>query len=357
MDKLRDVFNEDFVERLTTAIKKDYTPFDSVQCHRLIFQEDWQDLALKQRMRRITISLYETLPKEYRKALSILYKVAPPFDGLSGIIFPDYVEQYGLIDWDESLRALETFTKYSTSEFAVRTFLLHDQEKMIARMIEWSKHPNEHVRRLASEGSRPRLPWGLSIPSLKLNPLPSLAILTNLKQDESLYVRKSVANHLNDISKTHPDLVLNIAKEWYGKNEKTNWIIKHACRTMLKNGDKDILSIFGYIDDESIQLHHFNCSSDRISIGDSLDFSFQVEATQNTKGRIEYAIDFVKPRGNRTKKVFKITETTFIKGENRTYSKSHSLKDLSTRKHYQGTHTISIIINGAVKASLDFIVE
>jgi 3-methyladenine DNA glycosylase AlkC len=357
MDKVKDIYNETFIDLLTKAIKTEYAIFDSIKCHELIFQTDWDGLAFKQRMRRITVSLFETLPKDYKEALAILYKVAPQFNGLRGIIFPDYVEQYGLTNWNESMQALETFTIFSTSEFAVRPFLLRDQENMMAQLLKWSLHNNEHIRRLASEGSRPRLPWGLSIPSFKLDPYPILPILHNLKEDDSLYVRKSVANNLNDISKTHPDLVLDITTKWYGENQYTDWILKHACRTLLKNGDKLALAIFGYKDGDSLQIMDFACNTNRIAIGDNINFSFKVRSSKNIKLRIEYAIDYVKARNNRSRKVFKITETKILEGETKSYTKKHSFKDLSTRKHYKGVHTISIIVNGITKTSFDFIVE
>ena len=354
MAQLKEIYNKNFIYKLTNAILDHYPDFNETTIYELIIQADWDDLALKQRMRRITVSLYESLPKDYIEALVILNKVAPQFTGLSGFIFPDYVELYGLDNWDESIQALETFTSYSTSEFGVRPFLLQNQQKMITQMIKWSTHNNEHVRRLASEGSRPRLPWAISIPSLKKDPTPILPILENLKQDNSLYVRKSVANNLNDISKTHPELVLDIANKWYGKNDYTNWIIKHACRTLLKKGDKQALAIFGYQDDTSMEITHLTWNKDQINMAEKIEFSFQVHASSTSKLRIEYAIDFVKSRGIRNRKVFKITETGIQSGETKSYTKTHSFHDLSTRKHYPGVHTISIIVNGVTKGSFDF---
>ncbi|WP_332629637.1 DNA alkylation repair protein [Halalkalibacter flavus] len=354
MKNLKDVYNFDFVESLTKAIKTEYPNYDRAVCHQLIFQRDWQNLALKKRMRRITEALYETLPKDYTEALRILTLVDPSLkEGLSGLIFPDYVEQYGMNHWNQSMQALKEFTQYSTSEFAVRPFLLANQEKMIAQLVTWSTDTNEHVRRLASEGARPRLPWGMTVPKLKENPYIVLPILENLKKDQSLYVRKSVANNLNDISKTHPDLVREIASKWYGDHEHTNWIVKHACRTLLKKGDKQVLAIFGYENDEAVKLDHFTCSN-QVAIGEAIQFSFRIQATEDTKVRIEYAIDYVKARGNRNQKVFKITEMKLLYDQTKEYSKTHSFKNLSTRKHYQGKHTITIIINGTPKASLDF---
>ncbi|ADM37045.1 conserved hypothetical protein [Bacillus spizizenii str. W23] len=354
MADLKEIYNEKLISRLIHHIKASCPDFNQDSFEEQLLQEDWPELALKERMRRITVSLYETLPKRYNEALAILRDAAPHFKGLSGILFPDYVEQYGLAHWEESIKALEYFTQYSTSEFAVRPFLLLDQEKMIAQLLKWSEHENEHVRRLASEGSRPRLPWGKSIPALKLDPSPVLPILEKLMQDESLYVRKSVANNLNDISKTHPHLLRKIADQWYGTHSDTDWIIKHAYRTLLKKGDKQALALFGYENADSIQLHDLTCQSSRIAIGKSLEFSFFIHSDRDQKVRIEYAIDFVKARGQRHQKVFKITETNIRKNETKSYTKIQSFKDLTTRKHYKGIHTLSVIINGEVKDSLDF---
>jgi 3-methyladenine DNA glycosylase AlkC len=357
MEKLKNIYNENFIDLLGKACKKEYASFQEKNFQSLILQSDWDELALKQRMRRITISLHKTLPKDYLEALSILYAVAPNFTGLAGIIFPDYVEQFGLTNWDESIHALEIFTPYSTAEFAVRPFLLMNQDKMLHQMFQWSTHQNEHIRRLASEGCRPRLPWGLSVPSLKQNPRPILSILENLKQDPSLYVRKSVANSLNDISKTHPDLVFNITTLWYGKNEHTDWIIKHACRTLLKKGDKRILAIFGYREDSTLELTHFSYSPNPLKIGTTLLFSFQIHSHHQQKLRVEYAIDFIKAKGTHSRKVFKITETEIQHGETKAYKKKHSFQDLSTRKHYKGVHVLTILVNGVAKASCEFMLD
>jgi 3-methyladenine DNA glycosylase AlkC len=353
-EELRNIYNSTFIESLISEIKTEYKSFDSEKCYNLIFQQDWDQLALKERMRWITISLNSTLPKEYKTALEILFKVAPKFTGLRGIIFPDYVELYGLEEWEESMKALAFFTPFSTSEFAVRPFLIKDLERMLDQMLKWTLHPDEHIRRLASEGSRPRLPWGKSVPSIKANPEQTLPILNNLKEDNSLYVRKSVANHLNDISYTHPDLVLDLSNEWYGNQEHTDWIIKHACRSLLKKGNQRALLLFGYKDDQSIEMKDFKLDKDSISIGDSIHFSFSLTSKTEIPVRVEYAIDYVKSKGQRTRKVFMISTIKMNSNETKNFSKTQSFKELTTRKHYKGTHTLSIIINGTIKASVDF---
>ncbi|TDL83431.1 DNA alkylation repair protein [Peribacillus frigoritolerans] len=356
-EALKNIYNEAFIERLIFAIEQEYPLFDSEQFRVLFFEDGWEDLALKQRMRKITVVLKHSLPDDYEEALRILYKIAPQFSGLGGIIFPDYVEQYGLQNWEKSMHALAYFTEFSTSEFAVRPFLLKDPNRMLDQMLTWSTHSNEHIRRLASEGSRPRLPWGTAVPSIKEDPQQTLPILENLKNDESLYVRKSVANHLNDISYTHAHIVLKIAKEWSGKNKKTDWIIKHACRSLMKKGNREALALFGYADDSRITIDCLTLHPDAIQIGDSIQMTFELSSESTISVRVEYAIDYVKARGQRNRKVFMLKTAILKQGENHIISKTHHFKDLTTRKHYQGIHTLSIIVNGVVKAEKDFMVR
>ncbi|PEJ56182.1 hypothetical protein CN692_18590 [Bacillus sp. AFS002410] len=360
-EALKDLYNYNLISKIANEITNVYSNFNRDTFIEKIFDEKWEDKTLKERMRHITICLGELLPSNYEESIEILSSILNKFptNQLSSIIYPDFVEVYGLEHWDQSMEALELFTQHSTSEFAVRPFIVQDQERMMAQMLKWSTHHNEHVRRLASEGCRPKLPWGMVLKNLKLDPTPILSILENLKEDESLYVRKSVANNLNDISKDHPNLVLKIAKEWYGKNPNTNWIIKHACRTLLKKGNIEALTIFGFQTTNAINIENFQLQSDKIEIGEDLNFSFKIHSDEPTsiKIRIEFAIDYVKAKGNRTKKIFKISENTIEKDKTLSYNKSHSFKNLSTRKHYPGQHTISLLINGAECGSCDFIVE
>ncbi|MGM7723938.1 DNA alkylation repair protein [Metabacillus sp. Hm71] len=357
-EELRKVFDHSFINQLSSLIKANYPSFNASGFQELIYDDKWEELALKQRIRHITISLHQTMQLNYNEAISVLKKAALHVqNGLTGIIFPDYVEVYGLNDWDESMEALEYFTQYSTSEFAVRPFVIKDQQKMMKQFLAWSNHPNEHVRRLASEGSRPRLPWGIVLSSLRQDPSSILPILENLREDPSLYVRKSVANNLNDISKDHPDLVLELAKKWNGHNEKTDWIIKKGLRTLMKKGNKQALELHGFTSNPKLSVENL-LVTDALHIGSSLTFSFQISSTdeKQTQLRIEYTIDFVKASGKHSKKIFKIAEHVINGGEKRAYSKKHSFKDLTTRKHYPGEHLLSIIVNGETKASQGFTV-
>lgn len=302
------------------------------------------------------------MPADYKKAIGVIDQVVMNYgtwlDGFGGF-FPIFVEIYGQdeADWDVSMAALARYTPYASSELAVRSFIINREERMMAQMYEWSKDENELVRRLASEGCRPQLPWGQALTSFKKDPAPVLPILEQLKTDPSIHVRKSVANNLNDISKTHPDLVVKLAKEWYGKNDDTDWIIKHGCRTLLKKGNREALALFGYDDTASAEIQDFTLETASVSIGEEIIFSFAVLTKEAAKVRLEYGIDYVKSNGKRNRKIFKISEISLKENEKRLYTKKHSFADVSVRKHYPGIHSITLIVNGSEQKKLDFKVD
>ncbi|WP_461199923.1 DNA alkylation repair protein [Clostridioides difficile] len=351
---LKNMYNRESLYEVAVAIQSVYNSFKVDEFIKSTMDETWNNLELKARCRKISMSLGMYLPEDYKEALSILEKSVTSF--YFAFFFPDFVEVYGQddINWDLSISALERNTEYWSSEFAVRAFIIKDEERMMAQMRKWSKHKSEHVRRLASEGCRPQLPWGQAISKFKKDPTPVLPILEQLKTDTSTYVQKSVANNLNDISKTHPDLVISIAKDWYGKNKSTNWIVKHGCRTLLKKGNRDVLALFGYDDTTSINIQDFTLETTSISIGENLTFSFKILAKKATKTRLEYGIDYMKSNGKRNRKIFKISEVSLKENEKKSYMKKHSFADVSVRRHYPGIHSITIIINGVEKGKLDF---
>lgn len=353
-------FNYASIHGLACNIRAVYPLFEMGDFVNSIMDDTWDGLELKARMRKITISLGRYLPADYEEALRIMDQVIACYpEGYSDFVFlcfPDFVEVYGQdeADWDVSMAALERYTPYSSAEFAVRPFIIKQEARMMKQMAIWTRHDNEHVRRLASEGCRPALPWGQALASFKENPLPVLGILEQLKADPSLYVRKSVANNLNDVSKTHPDLVVKIARDWYGKNELTDWIVKHGCRTLLKKGNRDVLDIFGFAETGSVTVDNFTLGAASVFIGENMTFSFSIEAKKEAKVRLEYGIDYVKANGRRSRKIFQVSERVFATGEKKPYTKNHSFADATTRKHYPGLHSVSIIVNGTEWGTLDF---
>ena len=357
----KNVYSYDHLHKLATNIQEIYEPFQIDEFVKSVLDETWDSLELKGRMRQITLNLGEYLPKDYAQAIDVIDKVIANY-GTDWIVegfcmyFPDFVEVYGQDErnWDISIAALARYTPHCSSEFAVRPFIINNEERMMAQMFEWSKSDNLHLRRLASEGCRPALPWAMGLPKFKKDPRPVLPILEQLKSDPDVYVRKSVANNLNDISKTHPDLLVKLAKEWYGNNSDTDWIVKHACRTLLKKANRDVLAIFGFQNSDLVAVDNFVLDIQTVAIGSSFNFSFVISTNESTKVRLEYAIDFVKASGKRNRKIFQISEITLKANENKPYTKSHSFADLSTRKHYIGTHSITLIVNGAERGTLDF---
>ncbi|MCM3788592.1 DNA alkylation repair protein [Domibacillus indicus] len=354
MADLKDIYNNDFIDSLANTLERADLSFNRKAFLNCVYQEEWESLALKQRVRQLSTAMYVGVNKSFPEALPVLLDAAPPFKQLEGLVFPDYVEQYGLAFWEKSMDALARLTVYSTSEFAVRPFLLQDQERMLSQMMKWTKSSNEHIRRLASEGARPQLPWAQSIPAFKQDPAPLFALLEPLMQDDSLYVRKSVANHLNDISKTHPDLVIEFIRQRYGQHPYTDWILRHAARTLLKQGNADVLRLFGYPDSEHVSVQRLTLEKQTVVIGESLHFSVELHAALDTKVRVEYAIDYMKKNGRPSRKVFQLSDTHLAAGQSKVIVRTQSFRDMTTRKHYAGEHTLVILVNGISKESMTF---
>lgn len=356
---LKDQYNMRLLQTLAMDISTIYNEFQSDAFIQSTMDETWADLELKARITQISVNLRKFLPADFETAIHIIDKIAMNYgtwlDSHSGF-FPTFVELYGQDEkhWDIAMAALANYTQYASSEFAVRTFLILDEDRMMAQMYAWSRDEHEFIRRLACEGCRPALPWGQALNSFKKDPTPILPILEQLKSDPSIHVRKSVANNLNDISKTHPALVIQLAKEWYGKHEGTNWIVKHGCRTLLKKGNQEVLALFGYERTVSIDLQDFTIHSPTLFIGEELCFSFTVLSKDMANVRLEYGIDYVKSNGKRNRKIFKISEGSWKQNQRKVYVKKHAFADVSVRKHYSGIHSITLIINGVEKETLDF---
>ncbi len=354
---LKELYDENYINILSNNIINNYVGFNKNNFIASIFNENWQDKELKQRMRHIANTLYIFLPNNYDESIFILKNTFLKMNtkySLENMIFQDFVEVYGLDNFQISMNALECFTINSSSEFAIRQFILKYPNETIKQIKLWAIDKNEHIRRLASEGSRSRLPWATALLKYKENPEEILSILEILKDDESLYVRKSVANSLNDISKDNPQILKDITKNWIGINKNRDWILKHGCRTLLKNGDTEILEIFGFKQNNNISINNFIFNK-KVKMGENLEFSFILKSCESLgKLRIEYSIEFLRLNNKYSKKVFKISEGIYDK-ESKNISKYYSFKPISTRKYYKGIHKLSIIINGIILEEKEFI--
>jgi len=355
-EKLKDIlFPREKVQLFADLLVAAYPPFEVDKFVDLVCDEKWPERELKEKMRHTTRCLHRFLPEDFSLAVDILKSIVPKVEGFEAIVLPDYVEVYGLEHWDISLPALCELTKCGSSEFAIRPFLNKNLGKAMEFMYRWADDEDFRVRRFASEGCRPRLPWGAGVPALKKDPSPVIPILEKLKDDPELFVRKSVANNLNDISKDHPELVLDLCEKWQGKSENTDWIIKQGCRTLLKQGNTRAMRLFGFASPGKISIENLKLSNNSPEIGDKITFSFdlKVENSSKQKVRLEYVVHYVKSSGKTSPKVFQISETVFKKGIHH-IKKNHSFANMSTRKHYPGAHKIEAVVNGQVKAAVVF---
>jgi 3-methyladenine DNA glycosylase AlkC len=365
-EPLKNMFSRPLLEPFAAEVQAVWKKFPAQIFLSQLFDAEWETLELKQRVRRISHVLQKNLPPEYRDALEIVMKTTQRYlDRLGDSLtfeytfLPDFVEAHGVNSPDLSIPALEMLTRLSSAEFAVRPFLLRYSERMYAQMLAWSRHASPLVRRLSSEGIRPRLPWGMGVPALKRDPSPILPILENLKNDPAETVRRSVANNLNDIAKDHPDLVLRIAGRWLGHSPETDWVVRHACRGLLKKGNAAALAHFGFQHGvEGIEISDLKFS-EKVRIGERLHFSFLVKNASNVAAqiRLEYGINYQTLSGKISSKVFKIKELELPAGKSEAIKRHQSFQDFTTRKHFPGAHRLRILVNGAALAEGEFFVE
>lgn len=365
-EPLKNAYNDQFFATFTkslSAVKKDV---DTAKFLEDIYKSGWEEKELKERMRHISLTMEKHLSTNFAENVEIILKVIEQLlangvkkDGFEYMFLPDFIEFFGITDYDQSILAFEKITQFVSCEFGVRPFLKKYPDQMYAQMLAWSRHPHPMVRRLSSEGFRPRLPWGMGIPILKKDPTPILPILENLKNDESESVRRSVANNLNDISKDHPDLVIEMMKKWQGQTPETDWVVKHACRTLLKQGNLEVMQLFGFGAIDDLEILDLTVLTPKVKIGEALVFSFKLKNKSSKAGkiRLEYGIYYLKANGSLSRKVFKISEKKYAANSVSVIEKRQSFKVITTRKFYTGVHEISVIVNGVEMGKVGFELE
>ncbi len=329
------------------------------------------ELELKARVQLIADEMIKVLPVNTRQRNDLLLAMLHPdtnaqtlvresdAQGIAGWgIWPLslIVGQHGLDEFEASMDLLREMTQRSTAEFAIRHFLLADQARALAIMERWLDDPNEHVRRLVSEGSRPRLPWGMKLQALCQDPTLTLALLEGLKDDPSEYVRRSVANHLNDISRDNEAMSVEIANRWMNNaNAQRTALVRHGCRTLIKAGHPEILPLFGYepprLEDRPLVL-----SRQQLSIGESLQLSTELISTTSIPQKliIDYCVFHRLANGKRSAKVFKGGVLTLNPGQCVSFSRTHSFRPVTTRRYHAGTHAIALRINGVDSEEVTF---
>jgi 3-methyladenine DNA glycosylase AlkC len=324
-------------------------------------------LELKQRMHAVADHIEAALPLDAPELFAVLLQALAGNGehGLKGFaVWPltEIVARRGLGHFAESMDALEQMTQRFTAEFAIRPFIRHHREKTLRQLHRWCKHPNEHVRRLVSEGSRPFLPWGGNLPELLESPYQTLDLLEKLHRDSSDYVRLSVANHLNDFSKGNAKLVIETLKRWrkaLPHDPQLEKLSRHACRTLLKNGHPAALKLHGYGSADSLEIESFNLHGNSICVGEKIAYQLVIhnKSRQSLRVMFDYAIHHRKAKGTLTPKVFKGRVKELAAGERWEISGTHSFRQVTTRVYHAGKHQFEPRLNGRAFRAQKFVLE
>ncbi|WP_417465090.1 DNA alkylation repair protein [Kordiimonas sp.] len=368
MEPFKNYFNQDLIEKTADIFDRGPARFDRKHFVTLAAAE-LEGLELKERATQIMHALDQTLPAgfdEFEEAvLASLHKSEDPsgegltFDG-SGLMgfaawpITDLVTHRGLRAPERALPLLKEVTKRFTAEFAIRPFLVEHRDYTLSVLNGWVDDRSRHVRRLVSEGTRPRLPWGLRLSEFVADPAPILPFLNALRDDKEDYVRRSVANSLNDIAKDHPDMVAEIAHDWLdGASANRTRLVRHACRTLLKAGHGKTLAAFGYepVDGLTCDL---SILTPKVVFGKALEFEAIIKApVQTAPVMVDYAIHFAKANGGTAPKVFKWKDAK-LQGGHLCATRRHAIKPITTRRYYEGNHMLELFVNGISVASADF---
>jgi 3-methyladenine DNA glycosylase AlkC len=359
--KLKDYFTADLVRETGDRVRSVHPRFDVDHFVAAAISDDWHGLEFTARSRRIGDALWESLGLDVESALAVVVAVLPEeLDDPDGALNNGFwmwplghvIATYAVDHLDAGLDACEALTKRFTAEFAVRPFLARYPEAM-DRVVEWAHDPNEHVRRLASEGTRPRLPWAarLDLPTDQV-----MTVLAALRRDESLYVRRSVANHLNDLAKGDSDGIVSLLETWHGEGvPETDWIVRHAMRNHLKNGDPRVMALFGY-EPARVTVAGMSIEPATVPIGESVIVTFDVVSKMDRaqKLMVDLVVGYVKSNGSVGPKVFKFKDFELAPYSTEPCRKKLDMVVRSTRRLHPGTHSVTVRVNGADLASASF---
>ncbi len=370
-EPFKNLLNETTVRAAARHLRRAWPEFDTKAFERQALA-GLHALEMKARAMHIASALESTLPADFERAAEVIEaSLAPPLTHASGIA--SAAGEHGLVGWvlwpvgefvvrrgmatpQRALATLHALTQRFTAEWAIRPFINQHPPLCWATLAAWAHDPSPHVRRLVSEGSRPRLPWGMQLKTLIKDPSPTLPLLRALQDDTSDYVRRSVANHLNDIAKDHPALVAAwVEQHLPGASPQRLALLKQASRTLVKAGDTRILTAWGLgrrLRGEATLV----VSPERVSVGDnlSLSVSLRSSAARAQKLVIDYAVHHVKASGETSAKVFKGWVLALAAHEERLLTKRHSMRPITTRRYHAGRHAVDLRINGAVVASAVF---
>ena len=355
-EPLRNHFGPEIARRIAAMIAKVHPAFASKD---FVAQalDGYDALDLMARGRKIAHALRRHLPPDYPRAVKILVdSLGPPLaktegNGMAPFVYMPhvfFVAEYGLDHFEASIAAQHALTQRFTAEFSIRPFLERHPQATLEQLRRWARDPSKHVRRLVSEGSRPRLPWAPRLRAFQEDPRPVLELLELLKDDPELYVRRSVANNLNDIGKDHPEVLVEVAKRWLKDADgNRRWIVGHALRSAVKRGEAGALAVLGFGATARVAIGNAAITPRRVAAGGAVTIAFDVASTHSRFQRVlvDFRIHFVKARGA-SPKVFKMKAIGLAPRESRRLAKKVSLAQMTTRRHYPGKHAVEVVVNG-----------
>lgn len=357
-EPLKHQFGPAVVHRIAREIAVVWPPF-RVNAFTADALKGFDALELMPRGLHIATALRAHLPAEPEQAIDVIVsslgatsETTAPEGGMASFFYlphVSFVAEYGLDCFEASMGAQYELTQRFTAEFSIRAFLERHEAATLARLGAWAADPSPHVRRLVSEGTRPRLPWARRLRRFQTDPAPVLALLERLKDDPSEYVRRSVANNLNDIGKDHPDVLIRTGRSWMkGADENRRALVAHALRSLVKAGDSRALSILGYGHVSPARVVGVTIAPRRPHIGDEVRLAIEVANPGKAVAHalVDLRVHFVKAGGRSTPKVFKLGIFQIERAAPVTVRKTLSLAQLTTRRHYPGRHRLDVMING-----------
>jgi len=366
-EPLKNFYGADIPLKVAAMIEPVYPGFDTEtfvgEC--LV---GYEDLELTPRARQISQCLGSHLPAAFGDAARILTaSLGPPIagdeligQGMRSFVYLPYVyyvAEHGAGHWAAAMSFQHELTQRMSCEYSIRVFIESDEERTMARLREWAADDNPHVRRLVSEGTRPRLPWAPRLRRFVADPRPVVELLDLLKDDPSSMVRRSVANNLNDIGKDHPGVLTEVCRRWMdGGTPEREAMIRHALRGAVKRGDREALDILGYGSASDVAVANMAVEPDVVAIGGQVRVSFTLINASPTSGKynVDLKVHFVKATGSTSSKVFKVRSVTLTPEENVKLSKIISVAQHTTRTHHPGIHQLEVVVNGAVVAADSF---
>lgn len=326
------------------------------------------ELELTARAWHIAEALRRHLPPDFPKAATVVQAALGPeldrTDAFGAALFRYlpyvfFVQKYGLESFEPAMQLQYELTKRFSAESSIRAFLVRYPDRTLARLRRWAEDSNVHVRRLVSEGTRPRLPWAPRLRAFQTDPAPVLALLERLRDDPERYVQRSIANNLNDISKDHPNLAVDTCVRWLERpTAGRRWIARHALRSLVKQGHKGALAALGAGRKPEVRLELLRLTPRRVRIGDTVRFELRVTSTaeQSQALVVDYRVHFVKADGRTSPKVFKLKRLDLAAQASVELRGRVSLAPMTTRRHYPGCHALEIVVNGVSTSIAEFVV-